>query len=57
MEYKNLTNSELNIELKKLENQYENVKIKVMKMLNEMKALNNSYLEAKNELNNRRKFF
>ena len=57
MEYKELTNAELNIELKKLENQYESTKIKVLKLMNEMKSLNDSYLEVKNELKNRKKFF
>lgn len=57
MEYKELTNAELNIELKKLENQYESIKVKVMRMMNEMKSLNDNYLEVKNELKNRKNFF
>lgn len=57
MEYKELTNAELNIELKKLENQYESIKVKVMRMMNEMKTLNDNYLEVKNELKNRKNFF
>ena len=57
MEYKELTNAELNIELKKLENQYESIKVKVMRMMNEMKSLNDNYLEVKIELKNRKNFF
>ena len=57
MEYKELTNAELNIELKKLENQYESIKVNVMRMINEMKTLNDNYLEVKNELKNRKNFF
>ena len=57
MDYSKLTNAELNIEMKKLENQYENIKLKTIKMIEEMKSLNDSYIEAKNEINKRKQFF
>ena len=57
MDYSKLTNAELNIEMKKLENQYENIKLKTIKMIEEMKSLNDSYIEAKKEINKRKQFF
>lgn len=57
MDYNKLTNAELNIELKKLENQYESIKLKVVKMINEMKTLNDDYIKVKSEINKRKQFF
>jgi len=54
-EYKNMSNSEINIKLKSLEDEYENTKLKVLKLVEEMKKLDELYLEGKKELSNRKK--
>ena len=55
IDYKNLTNDELNIELKKLENEYESTKITVLKLMEKMKELDALYLKTKQEITNRNK--
>lgn len=54
-DYKNMTNNEISLELKKLENKYESIKTKVIKMIEEMKTLDALYVDGKKELTNRSK--
>ena len=54
-DYKNMTNNEISLELKKLENKYESIKTKVIKMIEEMKILDALYVDGKKELTNRSK--
>ena len=54
-DFKNMSNGEIRIEMKNLENEYESIKIKILKMVDKMKELDASYIDAKNELINRSK--
>lgn len=55
IDFKNMSNNEIGIELKNLENEYEATKIKIADMMNKMKELDALYLKGKEELNNRKK--
>ena len=50
-----MSNNEINIEMKNLENEYESTKIQVLKLVDRLKELDLLYVEAKKELNNRSK--
>ena len=52
--FKNYTNSELNIKLKKLENEYEVYKTKALYIINEMKNLDIEYAKVQDELKKRK---
>lgn len=52
--FKNYTNSELNIKLKKLENEYEVYKTKALYIINEMKKLDIEYAKVQDELKKRK---
>ena len=54
-DFKNMSNGDIKIEMKNLENKYESIKIKVLKMIEEMKALDAEYINGKKELINRSK--
>lgn len=53
--FKEMSNSEIKIEMRNLENLYENKKMKVVALINELKELDDEYINAKEELNNRNK--
>lgn len=50
-----MSNGEIKIEIKNLENEYESTKIKILKMVERMKELDAEYIDAKKELTNRSK--
>ena len=54
-EYGNMSNNEIKLEIRNLENSYEALKIKALKIINEMHDLDSEYIAAKNELINRSK--
>ena len=54
-EYSNMSNNEIKLEMRNLENSYEALKIKALKIINEMHDLDSEYIAAKNELINRSK--
>jgi hypothetical protein len=54
-DFKNMSNGEIKIEMKNLENEYESTKIKILKMVERMKELDAEYIDAKKELTNRSK--
>lgn len=54
-DFKNMTNNEISIEMKNLENEYESAKNKILKLIERMKELDALYFDGKKELTNRRK--
>lgn len=54
-DFKNMSNGDIKIEMKNLENKYENIKMKVLNMIEEMKELDAEYIKGKKELINRSK--
>jgi uncharacterized protein YpuA (DUF1002 family) len=52
--FKNYTNSELNIKLKTLENEYETYKTKALNIINNMKKLDIEYIKVQDELKKRK---
>ena len=52
--FQNYTNSELNLKMKSLENEYEANKHKILELISEMQKLDIDYTEAKREIENRR---
>ena len=52
--FQNYTNSELNLKMKSLENEYEANKNKILELISEMQKLDIDYAEAKREIENRR---
>ena len=54
-DFKNMSNEEINIELKNLENEYESTKNQVFKLFERMKELDGLYNTGKRELINRSK--
>ncbi len=55
IDFKNMSNSDIKIEMKNLENKYEGIKNQILKLVNEMKELDAEYIEGKKELINRSK--
>ena len=55
IDFKNKSNNEINIELKNLENEYESIKTKVLKLVERMKELDAEFINGKKELSNRKK--
>jgi len=54
-DFKNMSNGEINIEMKNLENEYESTKAQVVKLIEKMKELDALYMDGKKELVNRSK--
>jgi hypothetical protein len=54
-DFKNMSNNEIKLEMKKLENSYEKAKLDISKLVEKMKELDNLYVKAKNELEKRSK--
>lgn len=55
IEYKNMSNNDIKLKMKSLENEYEGIKNKIFKLVEKMKELDYSYNEGKKELINRSK--
>ena len=55
IDFKNKSNNEINIELKNLENEYESIKAKILKLVERMKELDAEFINGKKELSNRKK--
>jgi hypothetical protein len=55
IDFKNMSNGDIKLEMRNLENKYESIKNQVLKLIEEMKYLDASYIEGKKELNNRSK--
>jgi len=55
IDFKNMSNSDIKIEMKNLENKYEGIKNQILKLVGEMKELDAEYIEGKKELINRSK--
>lgn len=54
-DFKNMSNNEIMLEMKRLENSYEKAKTDVVSIIEKMKKLDESYVKAKKELENRSK--
>ncbi len=54
-DFKNMTNNEIMLEMKRLENSYEKAKTDISSIIEKMKKLDESYAKAKKELDNRKK--
>ena len=52
-DFKNMSNGEIKIEMKKLENSYEKTKLEITDRIKKMEELDMLYSKAKNELNKR----
>ena len=50
----NMTNSEINIKMKELENEYEAIKVKIKQLVERMNSLDTEYAKAENELKKRK---
>lgn len=55
IDFKNMSNGDIKIEMKNLENKYEGIKNQILKLVSEMKELDTEYIEGKKELINRSK--
>ena len=55
IDYKNMSNNDIKLEMKNLENEYEGIKNKIFKLVEKMKELDYLYNEGKKELINRSK--
>ena len=55
IDFKGMSNGEINIKMKVLEQEYENTKAKIFKLIKEMEDLDTLYSEGKKELINRSK--
>jgi uncharacterized coiled-coil protein SlyX len=53
--YDMMSNSELKIKLTEMENEYENLKVKMNILVNRMEELDNTYVKVKKILNKRTK--
>ena len=53
--YDMMSNSELKIKLTEMENEYENLKVKMNILVNRMEGLDNTYVKVKKILNKRTK--
>jgi hypothetical protein len=54
-DFKNMTNNEIMLEMKKLENSYEKAKTDISSLIEKMKELDELYVSAEKELKNRTK--
>ena len=55
VDFKNMSNNEIGIELKKYENEYESVNLKIAGLIERLKELDLLFSKGKEELNNRNK--
>ena len=55
LSYDEMTNAELNIKLKQLENEYESTKANVKKLISKMEKLDNDYIKVQDTLKKRKK--
>ncbi len=55
IDFKTMSNNNIKLEMKNLENEYEGIKNKVFKLVERMKELDTLYNEGKKELINRSK--
>lgn len=55
IDFKNMSNNDIKLEIKNLENKYEGIKMDIFKLVEEMKELDKLYIEGKKELINRSK--
>lgn len=55
IDYKSMSNNNIKLEMKSLENEYESIKNKIFKLVEKMKELDYLYNEGKKELMNRSK--
>lgn len=55
IDFKTMSNNNIKLEMKNLENEYESIKNKVFKLVERMKELDTLYNEGKKELINRSK--
>lgn len=55
IDFKNMSNGDIKLEMKNLENEYEGIKNQIFKLVEKMKELDNLYIEGKKELINRSK--
>jgi hypothetical protein len=55
VDFKNMSNNDIGIELKKYENEYESVKLKIAGLIERLKELDLLFSKGKEELNNRNK--
>ena len=55
--YETLSNAELNIQLKQLENKYVKIQSEIKNKLKELSYIDNEYVAIKDILNNRKKYF
>lgn len=53
MSYKDTPTKEIIVEIKKMEMDYDNIKSKVLSLLNELEEIEKKYLIASNEINKR----
>ena len=54
-DFKNMTNNEIMLEMKKLESSYEKAKTDISSLIEKMKELDELYVSAEKELKNRTK--
>jgi hypothetical protein len=54
-DFKNMSNNEIKLEMKKLENSYEKAKLDISSIIGKMKELDELYVKANNELEKRKK--
>jgi len=55
IDFKSMSNSDIKLEMKNLENEYEGIKNQIFKLIEKMKELDALYIEGKKELVNRSK--
>jgi hypothetical protein len=55
IDFKSMSNSDIKLEMKNLENEYEGIKNQIFKLVEKMKELDALYIEGKKELVNRSK--
>ena len=55
IDFKNMSNGDIKLEMKNLENEYEGIKNQIFKLVEKMKELDALYIEGKKELVNRSK--
>ena len=51
--FENMSNNEIRLEMKKLENSYEKLKMEIVGKINELENLDKTYIKAKEELSKR----
>ena len=51
--FDNMSNNEIKLEMKKLENSFEKIKLEISERVDKLEELDKLYIKAKNELNKR----